>query len=43
VADGIPVLASSRLSRLLQTAPFNVVEPAMIEASQPAIFDSPVA
>jgi len=37
------MFASFGFSRLLETAALNVVEPAMIKASQPAVFDPPIA
>ncbi len=43
MANRVPVLSAPRLSRLLQTATFNIIEPAVIETSQPAILNSPVA
>src|SRR5215510_6523211 len=39
----IPMLAATGLAGLLQTAAANIVEPTMIEATQSAVFDSPVA
>jgi hypothetical protein len=43
MANIVPVLTAARFSGLFQTAPVNVVEPTMIEAPKPAVFDSPVA
>src|SRR5207249_8476356 len=43
MANMVPMFTPARLSRLLQTSPFNVVEPTMIKTAEPAILDSPVA
>ena len=41
--DRIPVLAATGFPGLLQAPAANIVEPTMIETTQPAIFDSSVA
>jgi hypothetical protein len=37
------MFAAARLARLFQAAPFNVVEPAMVQAAQAAVLDASVA
>ena len=41
--DCVAVGAAARLARLFQTAAVNIVEPAVIEATQPTVFDAAVA
>jgi hypothetical protein len=43
MANGIPVLAPARLSRLIETAAVNVIEPPMVDAPEPAVFYAAVA
>jgi len=43
VADFLPVGAASGLPRLLEYSAAHIVEPAVIQASEPAVFDSAVA
>jgi hypothetical protein len=43
MANCVPMLAAARLSRLLQAAPFNVIEPAMIKTPEAAVFDPSIA
>jgi hypothetical protein len=40
--DGVPVFSSTRLSRLIHTMTFDVIEPTVIDASQSTILDPPV-
>jgi hypothetical protein len=42
VPDRIPMLAPARLSRLLQAAPRDIIEPTMVETSKPAVLNAPV-
>src|SRR5918993_67167 len=43
MTDLIPVRASSGLARLFDDAAANIIEPAVINTSEPAIFDPPIA
>src|ERR1051325_11603713 len=43
MADAVSVFAAIGLARLLETAAVNVVEPAVVAATQPAVLDAAVA
>src|SRR5438067_11727294 len=42
IADFMPISSSTRFTGLFENLAANVVEPTMINTSEPAIFDSPV-
>src|SRR6185295_16724228 len=43
VADFLPVSAAPGLARLLEHSAAHIVEPAVIQASEPAVFDPAIA
>jgi hypothetical protein len=43
VTDLIPVCASSGLAGLFDNPAANIIEPAVINTSEPAVFDPPIA
>jgi hypothetical protein len=43
VFDRVTMVAAPRLTRLLQTTSLDVIQPAMIEAAEPAVLDSAIA
>jgi hypothetical protein len=43
MTDLVPVRASSRLAGLFDDPPAHIVEPAVINTSEPAVFNPPVA